>query len=150
VGHKILQYYIILLYVKFCFKYCPCQHPWIILHLYVFLKSYLFFWPCLWHAEVPVPGIEPLPQQWLCQILNPWSLQGTPPIYISKIMGVPVWPSGLTIWRFSLLWLVLLLWHGFYSWPRNFCMLCVCGRKKKKKRSAREVGKSNFKIMQIF
>ena len=22
-----------------------------------------FFWPCSWHAKVPEPGIEPMPQQ---------------------------------------------------------------------------------------
>ena len=23
----------------------------------------IFFWPCLEHAEIPGPGIEPMPQQ---------------------------------------------------------------------------------------
>ena len=30
---------------------------------------FFFFWQYLWHAEVPGPGIEPVPQQWQCQIL---------------------------------------------------------------------------------
>ena len=30
----------------------------------------LFFWPHLQHTQVPRPGIEPLPQQWQCLILN--------------------------------------------------------------------------------
>ena len=47
--------------------------------------SLFLFWPCLWHMEVLGPGIEPAsqkwpkPQQWLHQILNPLSHQGTPP-----------------------------------------------------------------------
>ena len=30
----------------------------------------IFFWPHLWHAEVPGPGMEPEPQQRQHQILN--------------------------------------------------------------------------------
>ena len=26
--------------------------------------SFFFFWPCLWHVDVPGPGIKPVPQQW--------------------------------------------------------------------------------------
>ena len=37
-----------------------------------------WFWPCLWHAEVPGPGVEPVPQQWPWQVLYPLSHQGTP------------------------------------------------------------------------
>ena len=33
----------------------------------------------------------------------------------------------------SLLWLRLLLWHGFDPWLRNFC-ISQCGKKKKKKK----------------
>ena len=32
----------------------------------------------------------------------------------------------------SLLWLWLQLGHGFDPWPRNFCMLLVWQKKKKK------------------
>jgi len=32
----------------------------------------------------------------------------------------------------SLQELVLLLWCGFHSWPRNFCMMWVQPKKKKK------------------
>ena len=32
----------------------------------------------------------------------------------------------------SLLWLGLLLWHGFDPWPRKFCMTWVGPKKKKK------------------
>ena len=35
-------------------------------------------WPCLQHAEVPRPGIEPSPQQWQHRILNLLGHQGTP------------------------------------------------------------------------
>ena len=47
-------------------------------------SAYSFFWPCPQHAEVPRPGIKPLPQQqhspqkWQCQILMPLGHQGTP------------------------------------------------------------------------
>ena len=36
-----------------------------------------FFWPHLRHVEGPRPGIEPEPQQWQHQILNPLIHQGT-------------------------------------------------------------------------
>ena len=45
---------------------------------------YIFFLPCLWHVEVPTPGIKtipqqwPKPQQWQCQILNPLHHKGIP------------------------------------------------------------------------
>ena len=40
------------------------------------MPIYFNFWPPLWHAEVPRPGMEPIPQQWPeprqweCHILN--------------------------------------------------------------------------------
>ena len=49
---------------------------------------YLFFWPHLWHVELPGPGIKPTPkqqskpQQWHHQILNLLNHQGTPRIFI--------------------------------------------------------------------
>ena len=39
---------------------------------------FVLFWPCLWHAKVPRPGIKPEPQQRKCQILNLLNHQGTP------------------------------------------------------------------------
>ena len=36
------------------------------------------FLPYSWHAEVPRTGIEPVPQQWQCQILNLLHHQRTP------------------------------------------------------------------------
>ena len=30
----------------------------------------------------------------------------------------------------SLLWLWLRLWHGFYPWPRNFCMPAIAKQTK--------------------
>ena len=47
------------------------------------LFLFIYFWLYLWHAEVPGPGIEPMPQQqpklqqWPPWILNPLSYQGT-------------------------------------------------------------------------
>ena len=38
----------------------------------------------------------------------------------------------------SLLWLGLLLWHGFDPWPGNFHMLCMWQKKKKKKKEEEE------------
>ena len=32
---------------------------------------FLFFLGPLWHVEVSGPGIEPIPQQWQCRMLNP-------------------------------------------------------------------------------
>ena len=29
----------------------------------IFFGLFVCFWPCLWHAEVPGPGIKPMPQQ---------------------------------------------------------------------------------------
>ena len=29
------------------------------------ILSFFLFWPCLWQVEVPGPGVEPTPQQWL-------------------------------------------------------------------------------------
>ena len=48
-----------------------------------FLPSFSFL-PCLWHAKLSRPGIEPTPQQWpkpqwwQCWILNLLNLKGTP------------------------------------------------------------------------
>ena len=39
----------------------------------------------------------------------------------------------------SLLWLGLLLWHGFDPWPRSFYMLKAWPKKKKKKLRLKEV-----------
>ena len=44
---------------------------------------------------------------------------------------------------FLLLWLGLLLWHGFNPWPRKFYMPRV-GAAKKKKKSMGIVGKLQF------
>ena len=47
-----------------------------------------------------------------------------------------LWSSLVAQWAkdpvLSLLWLWLLLWHGFDPWPGNFCML-QAGPKKKKR-----------------
>ena len=48
----------------------------------VFIFFFLsFFLLRLQHGKVPEPGIEPMPQQWQCQILNLLSCQGTPFIF---------------------------------------------------------------------
>ena len=42
-------------------------------------RKKLFWWGAyLWNAEVPRPGITPLPQQWQHQVPNPLSHQRTP------------------------------------------------------------------------
>ena len=53
---------------------CEKTHFWI-LYLFplkkiffffkFFFAFFFFFWPCLWHAEIARPGIEPASQQWL-------------------------------------------------------------------------------------
>ena len=43
-----------------------------------------FLWPLLWHAQVLGPGMEPVPQQSQCQILNLLNQQGTPSCYFKK------------------------------------------------------------------
>ena len=48
------------------------------------LHFFPVFWPCLWHAKVPGPGMEPAPQQWLeplqwqHQLFNLLHHKGTP------------------------------------------------------------------------
>ena len=50
----------------------------------ILIRFATFFWPGLWNAEFPGPGIELLPQQqpelqqWLHQILNLLNHLGTP------------------------------------------------------------------------
>ena len=49
---------------------------------------FLSFWPCLWHADIPKPGIKPVPQQppepqkWQLWILNSLCHKGAPCTYI--------------------------------------------------------------------
>ena len=52
------------------------QHNWKQVCLFVCL----FVWLYPWHAEVPGPGTEPVPQQWQHRILNLLGHQGTPHI----------------------------------------------------------------------
>ena len=35
------------------------KHLWIFLNIYMYLFIY---WPCLWHVDIPGPGIKPEPQ----------------------------------------------------------------------------------------
>ena len=37
-----------------------------------------FFWPHPWQAEIPGPGIKPVPQQWRCWILSHWATRKLP------------------------------------------------------------------------
>ena len=50
--------------------------------IWIILFFFFFFWSHPRHAEVPGPGIEPMPQQGQHQILNPLSHQGTPGIIL--------------------------------------------------------------------
>ena len=90
-GYKsriyIHTHYMYVLYIHY-----TCRHIYIYTHVHkisissickwYLLKSeatlatlllFFFFWPHLWHKEVP----EPKPQRWQCRILNPLSHQGT-------------------------------------------------------------------------
>ena len=52
---------------------------------------FLLFWPYLWHAEVPRPGIKSVPQQQQSWILNPLSRQRTLFFPLKNTcLGVPV------------------------------------------------------------
>ena len=67
----------------------------------------LFWGLWLQHTNITGPGIEPVPQLWHHQILNPLSHQGTPDhcSFISKFWNWKEW----VIWLFSfssLLWLL--------------------------------------------
>ena len=42
---------------------------------------FFFFWPHLWHADIPRPRIKPVPQQWQHQILNLLCHQGIPNLF---------------------------------------------------------------------
>lgn len=46
-------------------------------------------WLQLWHADIPGPGFEPLPQPWQCQILHPLGHQGTP-TFLFLLCGLEV------------------------------------------------------------
>ena len=111
--------------------------------IYVSINS-LFFWPHPWHAEVPRPGIEPLPQewpvqhQWQCQILNLLSPQGTPqqPFLIPSVfLLLPFWTWCLLDWAglfhcfflpgdlslpFHHKWLFCFLISPIFLWPMSF------------------------------
>ena len=39
---------------------------------------FFFFWLCLWHVQVPRPGIELAPQQWQHRVLNCWAIRELP------------------------------------------------------------------------
>ena len=47
-------------------------------------------------------------------------------------LGVPLWCNGLRVWLVKVLWLWLLLCHGFNSWPGNCHIPCGVAKKKKK------------------
>ena len=53
--------------------------------LFNFFFSF-FFWLHLWHVEVPGPRMEPKPQLWQRQILNPLSHEGT-----SNTLTISMW-----------------------------------------------------------
>ena len=73
-----------------CFRCATTGIPWLFFYFWTnnFVHLFLFCWaiflPCPWHAEVPGPGIEPMPQwrpkplQWQHWILNPLHCKGTP------------------------------------------------------------------------
>ena len=65
VSHQVTKICFLLIILK-----CFCHKK--------FFFFFFFFWLHPWHAEVPRPGIKPLPQQQQCQIFNPLSHKGTP------------------------------------------------------------------------
>ena len=78
---------------------------WLIFYFILFyvVLFYFIFWLHPQHAEVPRPGIEPMPQQWpkpqqwQSQILNTLSHQGTP----SLTLFISPWLYSQTFWNGS-------------------------------------------------
>ena len=75
------------------------------------------FWPHPQHTEVsrsgtePTPQQQPEPQQWQCQIFNPWQYQGTPDFSI---------PYNKTTVHYPSLWIILLYVHYLPLQPYLF------------------------------
>lgn len=69
-------------------------------------QLYFFFWSHLkWHMDVPRPRIQPTPQQWQCQSLNPLSHQGAPGSINFCVTFQPAglaYGCGLIVWIHSL------------------------------------------------
>lgn len=94
--------------LELCVRACPWK---VFLFGFVVVVVVIFclflwgsFWPCLWHAEVPGPGMEPEPQQWKHQVLNLLSHLGTPKMLI--LTNIHVWSSD-AIQYFSSYFLVI-------------------------------------------
>ena len=88
----------------FLFKFFLfCHKIWIYITLYRI--RIVFFFPYPQHAEVPRPGIKPMPQQWpkplqwQCWILNPLYHKGTR-IILLKSFCHPCGSSTYLIWGF--------------------------------------------------
>ena len=73
-------------------------------------RSFLVFWPCPWHVEVPRPRIKPVPQkppkplQWQCQILNPLHTQVfilPSPIYFSDALPFFIYIQVSDLYHFG-------------------------------------------------
>ena len=80
--------------------------------------AFFFFHTYPWQAEVPGPGIEPVPHQWQHRILNPLHHQGTPRLLHSWLSGILGLFIALCPQHFSL--------HGVH--PGELCpsfILCI-------------------------
>ena len=61
-----------------------------------------FFWPCLWHAEIPWPGIKPKPQQW--QFLTARPLEELPKMKSLNMYFNYFYGPTHRIWKFAWDW----------------------------------------------
>ena len=95
--------------------------------LFCFVGLVVGFCLCPWHAEVPGPGVKPVPQQ--CPkplqrqglIFNVLSQQGTPHFFLSvkvSFLSSVIFPS-----EFPGAWLFLTVSHGFDEYLLLFLFL---------------------------
>lgn len=116
-SHAIVRVYFVLLLVNWHFFLFPFNFLFSpLFSLALTLALFFFFWSYPSHTEVPLPGIEsvpqqwPEPQQWECQILNPLSYQGTPSFLLSFFLFVV-----FLYWILTLVWLLNYFW-SLWKW----------------------------------
>ena len=96
-----------------------------------FLNFFFFFFFFLlhpWHADVPEPGIEPMPQQWpkllqwQLQILNPCSHKITPIVVLRLTWDIDFKfaCNFQTLLSYSFL-RAIPMWFWMINWPERTC-----------------------------
>ena len=82
---------------------------------------FFFFWPCLQYVEVSRPGMEPVPLQWQCWILNPLGYREILEIRFliqSFFLSCILWFCDVFSTGESLAILLREVYLNFRSWPR--------------------------------